>query len=434
MNNTDREPNPSASDEPGTALETLRIPEFRRLFLASFASSVGRWMQNVALGVFAFELTGSPSFTTFIIFAQLFPLLALSLVGGSLADTVDRRMLLIVTQAWQALWGLFLAWEVIDDEISRPALVLTVFMIGIGQALFAPAFTAVVPSIVGPRNLSAAISLNSMQVNGSRVIGPAVGALLVARFGISEVFALNSATYLLIIGVLFTITLPPLRSTKLSAGDRFLGGIRLARAVPQVGRPLMIMTIFSLLCLPFIGLMPVLAELSWGVDAKSQTYGNLYACFGLGALAGAASTGTVLLRVPKELVVRVTLGFFAAALAVLALLDSPGPAYPTLFFVGLFYFTMPTALSTFLQEHLADEVRGRVMALWVISFGGIISITNLFSGAIVERTSLTAVLLAGAVAALGLAIGIRLEPGALVTDDVLIDDGEPLPGRDHRAA
>lgn len=403
----------------GTAVDALRNPDFRRVYFASFASNIGRWMQNVVLGVFAFELTEDPSFTTLVIFAQMFPLLILSVVGGSLADTIDRRKLLLTTQAWQAVWSGILAWQVWDGDIGRWPLLLIVFMTGLGQALFAPAFNSILPTLVGRENLSAAISLNSVQVNGSRVIGPAIGAYLAAQLGIGQVFALNAATYLFVISALATVALPPVLSTRLSRGDRFLGGFRLARRSPQVGRPLLVMTLFSLLCLPFIGLMPVLAEFNLGVDAKSQTYGNLYACFGLGALAGAAAVGTVLLRVPKELVVRVTLLLFGVALAVLALIRSPGPAYPTLFFVGLFYFTMPTALSTFLQQHLGDEVRGRVMALWVISFGGVIAITNLLSGAITELTSVTSVVLFGAVSAVLLAVFVRLAPGREVGEDLL---------------
>ncbi len=401
-----------------SARETLAIPAFRRVFLASFASSVGRWMQNVTLGVLTWDLTHDPAFTTFVNFAQLFPLLALSIIGGGLADTLDRRKLLIVTQAWQAGWGILLAQQVMDDHISRHMLLLIVLMIGIGQAFFAPAFTAVVPSLVGPEHLSAAIALNSMQVNGSRVIGPAIGAYMASRFGNSEVFMVNSLSYVIIIITLMTVTIPRTTAGALSASARLLGGLRLARRSPQVGRPLGIMVCFSLFCLAFIGLMPVMADLNLGVEAKSQTYGNLYACFGLGALAGAGSVATILLRVPRELIVRVSLALFAVSLALLAVLRSPGPAYPTLFAVGLFYFTMPTALSTYLQMHLAEEVRGRVMALWIVSFGGVIAITNLFSGWLAERTSVTTVLLGGAVAAAVLALVVRLEPGPIVGDEL----------------
>ncbi|MEZ5343481.1 MAG: MFS transporter [Acidimicrobiales bacterium] len=98
-------------EQPGTARDAFANRDFRRVFWASFASSTGRWMQNVALGVFAYKLSGTASFTTLVVAAQLFPLLVLSLVGGSLADLVDRRKLLMVTQAWQAAWARSLAWR-----------------------------------------------------------------------------------------------------------------------------------------------------------------------------------------------------------------------------------------------------------------------------------------------------------------------------------
>ncbi len=379
-------------------------------------------MQNVVLGVFVFKLTGSPSFTTFVIFVQLFPMLALSLLGGSLADTVDRKKLLIVTQAWQAGWGFVLAYQVIDDDISRTLLLLIVFMTGIGQALYAPAFTAIVPSLVGRKNLSAAISLNSAQVNGSRIIGPAIGTYLATTVGIAEVFAINAATYVLIIGALASVTMPEIATSKLPAKERLLSGLRLARQSPQVGRPLLTMVLFSLFCLPFIGLMPVIAELNWGLDSKSQVYGNIYAVFGAGALIGALSVGTILLKIDKPTVVRWTLLGFGLSMGALSLVRSPEAAFPAIFFVGLFYFTMPTALSTFLQEHLDDSIRGRVMALWVISFGGIISITNLLSGTIAEATSVSTVMSGSAVAAIILGLAVRLEPGPIVDERVLTDD------------
>lgn len=403
----------------GTARDALSMPDFRRVYWASFASNIGRWMQNVALGVLAFKQTEDASFTTLVISVQMFPLLILSVVGGSLADSVDRRRLLIATQSWQVLFSFLLAWHVWDGTFDRPTLLLIVFMTGLGQALFAPAFNAILPSLVGRENLSAAISLNSAQMNGSRVIGPVIGSFLISLIGIGAVFALNALTYLIVIGALATVAVPALEPLTASMKDRLLGGFRIAKRSVQVGRSLSIMTIFSLLCLPFIGLMPVIAERSLGVDAKSTTFGFLYGAFGMGALTGAISVGTVLVNVPKEKIVRYSLGLFGLALAVFATLRSATPAFPVLYLVGLFYFTMPTALSTFLQLHLGDEVRGRVMALWIISFGGTVAITNFASGALVEITSLTAVLMVGAVTSVVMAIFVRIEPGPMATKALL---------------
>ncbi len=408
----------------GTARDALAIRDFRRIFLASVASGTGRWMQNVALGVFAYKLDGSKSFSTLVIGVQLFPLLALSLLGGSLADTVDRRKLLIATQAWQAAWGVVLAWQVWDEQISQPLLLGIVLAIGIGQALYAPAFSAIVPSLVGTENLSAAIALNSMMINGTRILGPVLGAASIGAIGISGIFLVNSASYLVIIAVLFVTTIPPVvRRHALSAGERFFGGLRVARRAEQVRRPLLVMVTFSLCCLPFIGLLPAIAEESWGVDAEGTVYGLIYGVFGFGALAGAGAVATVLGRFDRGLVVRSTLALFSISLAVMSTIDRPSLAFPAMFFVGLFYFTMPTVLSTFLQEHLAEAVRGRVLALWIVSFGGVISLTNLVSGAIADATSIQAVLLFGAAVAMALAVFVRLVPGPVAGEELLQDHG-----------
>lgn len=417
---TQADPSDTGSTKPGTAADVLRITAFRRIFIASFASAIGRWMQNVALGVFAFKLSGNATFTTLVVFAQLVPMLMLSLVGGSLADTVDRRMLLLVTQGWQTFWTLILAWQVIDGQISRELLLAIVFLIGLGQAIFAPTFGAVIPGLVGRENLGAAISLNSASMNGARVIGPAIGGLLVPWAGVATVFFINAATYAIIIAVLFISKIPNAkRQGTLSASDRFLGGFRLARLAPQIGHPLLIMVAFVLFCLPFIGLMPVIADINWGIDTESSTYGWIYAAFGMGALIGAASTGTVLLHAPKPLLVRLSLGGFGLSLASLAFVRGPVLASLGLFFVGFFYFILPVTLSTFIQQHLHDEVRGRVMALWTLSFGGVVSLTNLWSGWFTDQTSPTTTMLLSATVAVVLALVGRIRAGDIVGERLL---------------
>lgn len=412
--------------------DVLSQRDFALVLGASFVSNTGRWMQQVVLGVFAWDLTGSSTFLGLIVFAQMGPMLALSLIGGGLADTLDRRRLLVVTQAWQALWGLVLAWRVGGDSISETELLVLVFVIGVGQALYAPAFTAVLPSLVGRENLSAAISLNSAQVNGSRVVGPALGAWLASLFGVPTVLIVNAATYLFVIAAILVVTIPPTRKQSRSGGDRFLGGLRLAKISPQIRRPLLTMATFATLCLPFLGQMPALAELNLGVDPESQTYGLLYATFGLGALVGAASVGTVLVGIPQPKIVRATLGCFAISLALLATVRSPDLAYPVFFSVGLFYFTMPVALSTFLQHHLADEVRGRVMALWTLSFGGVVSISNSIMGLVVDATSVSTVVYIGAVVAALLAGAVKLEFGAEVSEADLVARRERLANKHER--
>lgn len=389
----------------GQSMAALRQPVFRRVYVGAFFSNIGTWMQNVVLGALAYDISGSSSFVGLVLFAQMGPQLLFSVLGGMLADTVDRRRLLIVVSSTQALLALVLAWVVSDATPSRGAIVAVVAFIGLGQSVFGPTYSALLPDLVGPGNLAGAISLNSTQMNGSRVIGPAIGGVLFARFGPEVVFALNGATYLFVIGALASVRLPDVEPGDPSESRlaRVALGFRIARHRFPIGRCLAIMALFSLLSLPFIGQMPVLADRNLGIDPSTTAYGWLYTCFGLGAMLGALSVGTAFSETPKEDVTRWGFVAFALSLGVFAWLRDPLPAYLVIVVVGFFYFASVTALSTVLQMHLAGNERGRVMALWMMAFGGTVPLGNLVAGPLIDATSVTTVVFPGAIVALGLA-------------------------------
>ncbi len=405
----------------GTARDAWSVPAFRRIYVASFLSNAGRWMQTAALGILGWEISESSTYLGALIFAQLGPMAILSLVGGSLADTGDRRWLLLGTQMWQMSWSFVLAAMVIDDAIGKGTLLVLVFVIGLGQGIYAPTFTSVLPSLAGRRNLSAAIAMNSAQINAARVIGPAIGGWLTSQVGFAEVFAINAVTYLFVIGALWVTPLERAATAAHSLADRIFGGFKLAFRAPQVGRPLVTMTVFTFLCLPFIGQLPAIAEVNLGIDAQSASYGYFYALFGAGALGGALLSSTVLLQVARQRLLRGTFAGFAVSLGWLAFLEDITVAYAAVFCVGLCYFILPVTLNTAWQEHVDDSVRGRVAALWVLSFGGSVPIANVVAGPVVDATSLEAVMLFGASAALVLAAGVRLVPGDVVGEELLAE-------------
>ncbi len=394
------------------------LPSDASMF-ASFVSNAGRWMQTISVGVLGWEITGSNAFLGQLIFAQLIPMAFLSLIGGSLADTMNSRMLLAITQLWQMSFTLLLAFLLLDGEIAKNTLLAVVFITGLGQGIYAPVFTSVLPTLVGKENLTAAVSLNSVQVNGARIIGPAIGGFLVARFGFAEVFFLNGITYIAVIGAVLMTSFPDPSVLRRPLKDRLLGGFVVASRAPQVGRPLLIMTAFSMFCLPFIGQLPAIAEEQLTIDAESTTYGYFYAVFGVGALVGALMVGTVLLNQSKILITRSTLALFGLSLAGLAAASSAPAGFVMIFLVALFYFALPTTLNTLWQQHVDDSVRGRVAALWVLSFGGTVPIANLLAGQVVELTSLRTVMFFGAIIAVAMGIAVRLPTGPVVGEELL---------------
>jgi MFS family permease len=391
------------SPTPGTARAALANRDFRVVWSGAFLSNIGTWMQNVVLGAYVYELTRSPLFVSVVYFAQLGPMLLLSVVGGVLADSVDRRKLLVLAQAEQLAGSVALGVLVLRGDPPRGALVACVLAIGIGNALNAPAWVAMVPALVGRENLPGAVSLNSTQMNASRVIGPAIAGALRPLIGASGVFFVNAGTYVFVILSLLVVRIPPVvRDLTESRLDRLAAGFRVARRDPLVRRSLVTLALFSLLCLPFIGQMPTVAAENLGMDVDGLAYGLFYGAFGAGAVTGAVSIGTFLSGRDKPAVVRWGLVGFAVCLFVFALLRDPVPAYPVVALLGFCYFAMVTALNTVLQQHLDEGVRGRVMALWLMGFGGTVPIGLLLAGPVAERASITVVLLYGVAAALAL--------------------------------
>jgi predicted MFS family arabinose efflux permease len=384
----------------GTARAALAYSSFRTVYFGSLASNIGTWMQQAILGAYALVLTGSSTFVSIMVFAQLGPLL-FSLVGGALADMFDRRKVLMVVALQQMGFSLLLAWLARGDDPSLVGLVIVVFVIGIGQAVHAPTYSALLPVLVRRRDLAGAVSLNSANMNLSRVIGPAIGGVVYARFGADWVFLGNAVTYVFIIVALTRVKLPPVEPvTQGPTGwRRLVEGFGVARRDPVIGRCLLTMTLFSLLCLPFVPHIQRLANDNLGIAPDSGTFGLLYATFGLGAVIGALSIGTFLAGHSLETIVRLGLGGFSVSLAALGLLGNPAPGFPIVLIVGFCYFATVTSLSTVLQQRLDDRVRGRVMAIWVMSFGGTVPIGALIAGPIIDATSITAVVLAGALIA-----------------------------------
>jgi predicted MFS family arabinose efflux permease len=198
--------------------------------------------------------------------------------------------------------------------------------------------------------------------------------------------------------------------------------VRYARQDTVVGRCLVIIFVFSLLSLPFITQLPTIADENLGIAPKSVTYGLLYGAFGMGAVVGALSIGTVFAGSSKARLTRYGLLAFAGFLTLFAVLGAPAPSFPTIFGLGAVYFAVITSLSTVLQQDLDDSVRGKVMALWIMGFGGTVPIGGLLGGLISEQLNITPVMLGGAAVAVGLAAYARLEREPALSPQVAAAD------------
>jgi MFS family permease len=389
----------------GSARAALSHRAFRIVWSGTFASNIGTWMQNVLLGAYGYTLTRSATYVGILYFAQLGPLLLLSNVGGVLADVLDRRRLLLWTQLVQLVLSLLLAVLASASEPSRAGIVVCVFAIGIGNALGAPALSSILPTLVPRADLPGAVSLQSVQMNLSRVIGPIIGAALYAATSAAPVFLLNAVTYLFAILAILAVPTPARDAPTGGSGllARLAEGFRVAKRDPLVRRVLITLFSLSFFSLAFVGLMPEIAAANLDMRPRSVGYGALYAVFGLGAALGAISVGTWFVKVSKARLVQPALVAFGVLLAAFALVRTPALAFVVAPVMGYAYFIVITSLSTVVQEHVDDAVRGRVVALWIMGFGGTVPVGVLVGGVIASATSITAVLLFGAAFAVGLA-------------------------------
>jgi MFS family permease len=384
----------------GSLRTALRHREFRNMFLGATLSNCGTWMQTVVMAAYAYELTASPVFVGLMVFAYSCPQLVLSVLGGLLADTYDRRNVIATLAAIQMALVLVLVALTAQDDPSRVLLFLNVLCIGSGNALMAPSLSSLLPTLVPRHELQSAVSLYAVNLNLSRVVGPAIGGLLYAQVGASLVFLLNALSFVFVIGAARSISPPPERQPTHSSGlRRLLGGFAVLKRDPIVGRCILTIALFGFFCLMFSTQLPVIAEENIGIAAKSTAYGLLYATFAGGALVGALAIGSVLSGHRLDRMMRMFLAGFAVAVVLLGLVRSPWAAFPVIFLVGLCYFASTTSLSTIMQSRLDDRVRGRVMAVWLMAWGGTLPLGGLVAGVVIEATNPTVpCLIAGVVA------------------------------------
>ncbi|HMU79836.1 MAG TPA: MFS transporter, partial [Microthrixaceae bacterium] len=298
---------------PGTLSSAYSQPAFRRIWYGNLASNIGTWMQNITLGVLAYQLTGEAWFIGVITFAQLGPMLLLSPIGGALADRVDRRRLMIAIAISQTVLSMVLAVVALSDQPNRIALVLIVFGIGVGASINGPTFSAMLPELVGRDDLQGAVALNSAAMNTSRVVGPILGGFTAAIGGPSLVFAANGLTYLFVVWAVATVhaDFSPKGHSGTSPWRQIHEGVAAARADGVVTRILITISTFSLCSLVFIYQMPLIAEERLGIDGIAYTL--LFASFALGAALGAISMGTVFSELPRSRMSTGSIWVFAAA-------------------------------------------------------------------------------------------------------------------------
>ena len=344
---------------------------FRLFWLGQTISLIGSWMQTVAVGWKALELTNDAFMVGLVSAASTFPILILSLPGGVVADRNEKLRVVRIAQALMlaeaaALWALSSTGHLTIHWL----LTLSLFG-GVLAAFEIPARQSLIVELVGKDDLRQAIGLNSTGFNLARVLGPGIAAVVIARAGVSWTFALNALSYLAVLVGLTMIRLPERRAVSRQTGGSLAGmreALRHVRDTPPLPMLLVIATVFSVLGVPVITLLPVVARDLLGVGADG--YGALMACLGLGAVAGALGIAATGGGAERGKVFRAASFGFPVLLIAFSFVRHPVVAGVMLFGVGVTMILNNALVNARLQELVPDALRGRVLSLYVMVYVG----------------------------------------------------------------
>ena len=346
---------------------SLSVKNYRLYFLGQMVSQSGTWMQTVALGWLALELTGSGTQLGFIVALQFLPLLFFGPWGGIIADRMDKRRLLLYTQIAFGLLAAGLGTIVFFG--LEQVWMLYSFSLGLGivRIFDNPARQSFALEMVSPEYLKNAVSLNSTSNNLARAVGPMVGGVLIAALGLAFCFLVNALSYVAVIVTLYLMEEEKLHRAELSMkrSGQISEGFRYVRGNPLIRDTLILMAVLGLFAYEFQVSLPLLAEV-FGSGAAG--YATLMAAFGLGsAIGGVFSAGRHTVA-PHHLVL-FTFLFGLTLVTTSWAADFPAAVFG-IFLVGVFSINLTSVANTMIQLESVPLMRGRVMALWGMALIG----------------------------------------------------------------
>lgn len=388
-----------------TTVSPLRTPIFRAFWVAGLLSGLGSWIHLVAAGWLMTSLTHSAAPVALLITATSVPTFLLSLPAGALADVLDRRRLIIATQAWQAVVAAGLGVLALTGAVTPGLLLLATLLLSVGGTSGTPVLQAVMPELVHREQLGSAVALGSTSFTLSQVIGPALGGVIVAVAGPGPAFLFNAVSFFATITVAFCWRRA--RPVGTMPAEHILGavraGVRYARNTPAL-RVVLGRAIAYALC--FAALPSLLAQISRvRLGATAAQYGMLLGALGVGGLAGALLLPRLRARFDHEQLVMAAMLVYAGAFATLSQLSSFGAALVVLAVTGFAGMATMSTLNIAAQSVLPSWVRGRGLAVYQLAFAVAMTAGSAGWGLLATAAGLPTALLAAAV---GLLLNVLL--------------------------
>jgi len=385
------------------SLSPLAGRVFRILWIATIASNLGTWMQDVGESWLMVSFTKSPILVALVETAGSLPVVFLALPAGALADIIDRRRLILVTQTWMLSVAALMGALTVTGLMGPWLLLALTFTLGFGAALNSPAWQAIVPELVPRKELPAAMTLTSVAFNVSRAVGPAIGGLLVATAGSGAVFLLNAASFLGVIIVIYRWSRTPEKPIipREHVWGAMRAGIRYARHAPDVQAVIIRTAVFIFCASALWALLPLQARTKLGLSAVG--YGALLGCLGTGALLGAGFLSKVRTKISNNTLVAGASVLFAAATLVLAHSGIVLLTGAAMLLAGVAWIACMASFNTAAQTVAPAWARGRVLALFTLVLLGGLAVGSAVWGGFASRLGIANAL---DLAAIGLILGL----------------------------
>ena len=356
-----------ASPQRHGALGPLHEPLFRTLWIAAVISYTGTWMQNVGAAWLMTSLTMSPLMVGLVQAAGSIAVFLVVLPAGAIADMVDRRKLLLITQTWMVLSAVALGLLTLAGKTTPALLLLLTLLMGFGAVLNDPAWQAITPEVVSHQNFAAGVALNSAGYNVARAIGPALGGLVIAAAGSGIAFLLNAVSFFGVIYFLYQWRRVPVRTSFRTTHmvHAMFEGFRHMRTSPAGKSVLVRSAVFSISASALPALLPLLAH-----PFGSQGYGCLLGFFGAGALLGATILPVIRRRVSSDALVSISTAVFAFTTVAAPRWCTFPMLSMTMFLAGLSWIQILASLNVSAQTMCPGHMRARAISMYLLVLQG----------------------------------------------------------------
>ncbi len=361
--------------------KALSYRDFRLMWLGACTSTIGTFVQQFAQSWLVYDLTKKPFYLGLDLFLGMTPIMLFSLVGGVFADRIDRRKLLLTSQYIQMTCALILTVLFYTHAVKVWHILTLSFVVGCGQSIGGPAYSALLPSLVNPEDLSNAIAMNSIQFNLARIVGPTIGGMAYTALGATWCFFLNGISFIAVIISLYMIQVkfvPSKTSAKIWTSMK--EGFQFIRQREGMSALVVLAFLMTLLGFSMVGFLPVFVQTIF--DKRPQTYQLLLVCSGAGSVTGGLIVAALGRVKHQGRIALLIMGALGGVIAGFALSHWLPLSCALLFTAGMMMMGSASLLLTTVHLVVRDEMRGRVMSVYNVAFRGGMPIGNLMMGSV----------------------------------------------------